>query len=89
MTNLLLDQARLAGTSLVGLMRMELRRAVEEELKVLRDEQVKHLDARLQDFQKKILANTRFQESVHADGSHSVAVQFVIPLDQLRKECGL
>lgn len=79
----------MTGTTLVALMRDELRRSIEAELKVMRDAHVKHLEERLQDFGKKILANTRFQESVHADGSHTIAVQFVISVDQLRKECGL
>lgn len=88
MTELLMKQSEVAGRVLFSMVREEFARAIEGELATMRQAMIAKMDERLADFRKKILSNIRVQHSNDVVGN-AVIVQFVCPMDQLRKECGL
>lgn len=90
MVDALEKQADVAGHVLGGIMRDAFARALDKELEQFRIDYIRKIDERLSDFRRKLLQNT----TIRTDGGISlternVSVQFVMDMDQLRKECGL
>lgn len=89
MSGTLKKQALVGGHAIGAVVREMFRAGLESDLEQFRAAYIAKIDEKISDFQRKVMANMVIRSGADLSMESKVSVEFMVDIDQLRKECGL